>query len=117
MLPKAQGKIPNSGSARIVVPPGKTSVHLRVDSDVFEWFKKRVGGHLTRMNAVLRSYVNAHRRQRHRRRRDVNARVRRQGLSKRPSQECDLWWRWAKTRLSRCKISETAPLREGRQSL
>ena len=48
--------------ARIVVPPGKTSVHQRVDSDVFEWFKKQGDGHLTRMNAVLRSYVDAHRR-------------------------------------------------------
>jgi uncharacterized protein (DUF4415 family) len=46
--------------ARIVMPPGKTSVHLRVDSDVFDWFKKQGGGHLTRMNAVLRSYVEAH---------------------------------------------------------
>ncbi|HTW30596.1 MAG TPA: BrnA antitoxin family protein [Candidatus Sulfotelmatobacter sp.] len=46
--------------ARIVMPPGKTSVHLRVDSDVFEWFKKQGQGHLTRMNAVLRSYVEAH---------------------------------------------------------
>jgi len=45
-----------------VVPPGKTSVHLRVDSDVFEWFKKQGDGHLTHMNAVLRSYVDAHRR-------------------------------------------------------
>src|SRR6266852_840412 len=48
--------------ARVVVPPGKTSVHLRVDSDVFEWFKKQGDGHLTHMNAVLRSYVDAHRR-------------------------------------------------------
>jgi uncharacterized protein (DUF4415 family) len=46
--------------AHVVVPLGKTSVHLRVDSDVLEWFKKH--GHLTRMNAVLRSYVDAHRR-------------------------------------------------------
>jgi uncharacterized protein (DUF4415 family) len=46
--------------ARIVMPPGKTSVHLRVDSDVFDWFKKQGEGHLTRMNAVLRSYVEAH---------------------------------------------------------
>lgn len=45
--------------ARIVMPPGKTSVHLRVDSDVFAWFKKQGAGHLTRMNAVLRSYVEA----------------------------------------------------------
>ncbi len=44
---------------RVVMPRGKTSVHLRVDSDVFDWFKKRGEGHLTRMNAVLRSYVDA----------------------------------------------------------
>lgn len=47
--------------ARIVMPAGKTSVHLRIDSDVFDWFKKQGEGHLTRMNAVLRSYVEAHR--------------------------------------------------------
>ncbi len=47
---------------RVVMPSGKTSVHLRLDSDVFEWFKRQGEGHLTRMNAVLRSYVDAHKR-------------------------------------------------------
>lgn len=46
-------------SARVVVPSGKTSVHLRLDSDVVEWFRARGKGHLTRMNAVLRAYVEA----------------------------------------------------------
>jgi uncharacterized protein (DUF4415 family) len=46
-------------SARVVMPSGKTSVHLRLDSDVVDWFKARGKGHLTRMNAVLRAYVNA----------------------------------------------------------
>jgi uncharacterized protein (DUF4415 family) len=46
-------------SARVVLPSGKTSVHLRLDSDVVEWFKSNGKGHLTRMNAVLRSYVEA----------------------------------------------------------
>jgi uncharacterized protein (DUF4415 family) len=46
-------------SARVVMPTGKTSVHLRLDSDVAEWFKSRGNGHLTRMNAVLRAYVEA----------------------------------------------------------
>jgi uncharacterized protein (DUF4415 family) len=46
-------------SARVVMPTGKTSVHLRLDSDVVDWFKARGKGHLTRMNAVLRAYVNA----------------------------------------------------------
>ena len=45
--------------ARVVMPRGKTSVHLRIDNDVFEWFKSQGEGHLTRMNAVLRSYVDA----------------------------------------------------------
>jgi len=46
-------------SARVVMPAGKTSVHLRLDSDVVEWFKANGKGHLTRMNAVLRAYVDA----------------------------------------------------------
>ena len=48
-------------SARVVMPGRKTSVHLRLDSDVAEWFKARGKGHLTRMNAVLRAYVEAQR--------------------------------------------------------
>jgi uncharacterized protein (DUF4415 family) len=48
-------------NARVVLPSGKTSVHLRVDSEVFDWFRQQGNGHLTRMNAVLRSYYEAHR--------------------------------------------------------
>ena len=48
-------------NARIVVPPGKKSVHLRVDADVLAWFRAQGRGYLTRMNAVLRSYMEAHR--------------------------------------------------------
>jgi len=48
-------------NARVVMPPpGKASIHLRVDSDVLEWFKEQGRGHLTRMNAVLRSFMEAH---------------------------------------------------------
>ena len=46
-------------NARLVLPRGKTSVHLRVDSDIVEWFRSHGKGHLTRMNAVLRAYVDA----------------------------------------------------------
>jgi uncharacterized protein (DUF4415 family) len=46
-------------SARVVMPRGKTSVHLRLDSDIVEWFRANGKGHLTRMNAVLRAYVEA----------------------------------------------------------
>ena len=46
-------------SARVVMPGAKTSVHLRLDRDVVEWFRADGKGHLTRMNAVLRAYVEA----------------------------------------------------------
>ena len=46
--------------ARVVVPQGISSVHLRVDTDVLTWFRAQGRGHLTRMNAVLRSYMEAH---------------------------------------------------------
>jgi uncharacterized protein (DUF4415 family) len=39
------------------MPAGKTSVHLRLDNDVVAWVRARGKGHLTRMNAVLRAYV------------------------------------------------------------
>lgn len=50
-------------NARVVMPSdrSKTSVHLRVDPDVFDWFKRQGKGHLTRMNAVLRAYYEANR--------------------------------------------------------
>jgi uncharacterized protein (DUF4415 family) len=51
-------------NARVVVPPRKKSVHLRVDADVLAWFKAQGRGHLTRMSAVLRSYMEAHDRDR-----------------------------------------------------
>lgn len=41
--------------------PKKSSVHLRVDSDVLDWFRRQGRGHLTRMNAVLRAYFDANR--------------------------------------------------------
>jgi uncharacterized protein (DUF4415 family) len=48
-------------NARVVMPPpGKASVHLRLDADVLEWFRAQGRGHLTRMNAVLRSFMEAH---------------------------------------------------------
>lgn len=50
-------------TAQVVMPPsGKTSVHLRIDTEVVEWFRSSGRGHLTRMNAVLKSYVEAHKR-------------------------------------------------------
>ena len=46
-------------NARLVLPAGvsKKTVTLRMDEDVLDWFKGQGKGHLTRMNAVLRSYM------------------------------------------------------------
>ena len=52
-------------SARVVVPKGKTSVHLRLDNEVVEWFRASGKGHQTRMNAVLRAYVEAQKQRPH----------------------------------------------------
>jgi uncharacterized protein (DUF4415 family) len=46
-------------TAPVVIPGGKTSVHLRLDSEVVRWFKSKGKGHLTRMNEVLKAYVEA----------------------------------------------------------
>jgi uncharacterized protein (DUF4415 family) len=47
--------------ARVVWPEKKDAVSLRLDSDVLAWFKRKGAGYQTRMNAVLRSYMLAHR--------------------------------------------------------
>lgn len=46
--------------ARVVMPSAKTHLSLRLDEDVVEWFKRQGDGYQTRINAVLRSYVEAH---------------------------------------------------------
>lgn len=44
--------------SRVVVPPPKQAISLRVDRDVLAWFKRQGPRYQTRMNAVLRSYVS-----------------------------------------------------------
>jgi uncharacterized protein (DUF4415 family) len=45
-------------NAKVWRPRGnKDSVTLRIDHDVLEWFKKPGKGYQTRINAVLRTYV------------------------------------------------------------
>lgn len=46
-------------NAEIVFPPGKSALSLRVDSDVLAWFKSKGKGYQSRMNAVLRAYMDA----------------------------------------------------------
>ncbi len=42
------------------VAPRKTQLTLRVDSDVLDWYKKQGSGYQTKINALLRSYMEAH---------------------------------------------------------
>ena len=49
--------------ARLVMPRRKESIHLRLDPDVLAWYRQQGQGYLTRMNAVLRAYMDAHCRQ------------------------------------------------------
>ena len=46
-------------NARVVWPQGKAPVTLRLDKDVIAWFKLRGRGYQTRINAVLRAFVDA----------------------------------------------------------
>jgi uncharacterized protein (DUF4415 family) len=48
-------------SARVVMPEPKQAVSLRLDREVMDWFKRQGKGYQTRINAVLRAYVNSQR--------------------------------------------------------
>jgi uncharacterized protein (DUF4415 family) len=41
------------------LPPGKEAVNLRIDSDVLEWFRRTGKGYQTRINNVLRAFVES----------------------------------------------------------
>jgi uncharacterized protein (DUF4415 family) len=48
--------------ARVVIPEGpKKQITVRLDADVVAWFKGQGKGYQTRINAVLRSFYEAHR--------------------------------------------------------
>jgi uncharacterized protein (DUF4415 family) len=59
-------EIPPEMFARSVVreglkpAPRKSQVTLRIDGDVLAWFKKQGRGYQTRINALLRAYMEAH---------------------------------------------------------
>ena len=38
----------------------KQAISLRIDPDVLEWFKRGGAGYQTRINAVLRAYMESH---------------------------------------------------------
>jgi uncharacterized protein (DUF4415 family) len=46
-------------NARVVLPAVKEVVTLRLDPDVLAWFRQDGRGYQTRINAVLRAFVEA----------------------------------------------------------
>ena len=48
-------------NAKLVVPDKKARISIRLDKDILEWFKAEGKGYQTKINAVLRSYIEAHR--------------------------------------------------------
>jgi uncharacterized protein (DUF4415 family) len=47
--------------AKLVVAEPKQSVHLRLEQEIIDYFKAQGKGHTSRMQAVLKNYVAAHR--------------------------------------------------------
>jgi uncharacterized protein (DUF4415 family) len=43
-------------NARIILPPKKESVHIRLDSDMLAWFRANGSPYQTYMNSVLRKW-------------------------------------------------------------
>jgi uncharacterized protein (DUF4415 family) len=48
-------------TAKLVLPERKVPLSLRVDREVVEWFKAHGKRYQSRINAVLKAYVQAHR--------------------------------------------------------
>jgi uncharacterized protein (DUF4415 family) len=46
-------------TAKLTMPEPKDRLTIRVDHDVAEWLKKGGSGYQTRINAILRSYMEA----------------------------------------------------------
>ena len=45
--------------AELRMPASKSSITIRLDPEVLEWFKSQGKGYQTRINAVLRMYMEA----------------------------------------------------------
>jgi uncharacterized protein (DUF4415 family) len=59
-----EGPLPADWESTVFVglPPAKQDIHIRLDGDILEWFKARGRGYQTRINAVLRAFVQTRQR-------------------------------------------------------
>jgi uncharacterized protein (DUF4415 family) len=60
---KEEGPLPEDWESMVTLglPPPKQDLHIRVDSDVLEWFKAQGKGCQTRINAFLRAFMQTRR--------------------------------------------------------
>lgn len=56
-----RGYRPDWTKAELVLPHAKQSVHLRLEENILAFFKSGGPGHISRMQAVLKAYADAHR--------------------------------------------------------
>jgi uncharacterized protein (DUF4415 family) len=56
--PDEAGMVMDWDSVTVELPKSKADLHMRVDRDVLDFFRKTGKGYQTRINAVLRSYVS-----------------------------------------------------------
>ena len=56
---KDEGPLAEDWESTVMVglPPAKQDIHIRLDGDILDWFKARGRGYQTRINAVLRAFV------------------------------------------------------------
>lgn len=54
-----EGPLPDDWENKVTIglPPAKQDIHIRLDGDILEWFKAHGRGYQTRINAVLRAFV------------------------------------------------------------
>ena len=55
--PDEAGMVYDWGSTTTEMPKPKADLHMRVDRDILDYFRNTGKGYQTRINAVLRSYV------------------------------------------------------------
>jgi uncharacterized protein (DUF4415 family) len=56
--PDEAGMVYDWDNATTEMPKPKVDLHMRIDGDVLDFFRKGGKGYQTRINAVLRSYVS-----------------------------------------------------------
>ena len=61
---KDEGRLAPDWESTVMVglPPTKQDIHIRLDGDILDWFRERGRGYQTRINAVLRAFVQMRRR-------------------------------------------------------